>query len=254
MHRAAGEHAVDTPIPESGSASERELEVGLGRAEVSMLPVTRSLTDERGRERPAARRARGRAGRSGAAGSPPPSAGAAASSCRSASTLPSSPVSDASTCKVLQRALAPECAPEVAARDERRKRRGGSRRTTSGSRVTSVARPSVSKRVSRWTLPVAWLTGRSPSWCRAVPSEVDVAERSVEGARRSQPAVQDHRRRHESHGAEVDVRAPQVEVGKGEPAVGRRADDTVARDQGDRVPGTWASAKAQSSVRSIASR
>ena len=42
----------------------------------------------------------------------------------------------------------------------------------SGSSATSVARPRVSNRVSRWTSPTATLAGRSPSRCRAVPWKV----------------------------------------------------------------------------------
>ena len=49
--------------------------------------------------------------------------------------------------------------------------------------------------------------------------EGDVAKRTVEGPGGGESSMEDHRRRDEPRGAEVDVRPPQVEVRKGEPTV-----------------------------------
>ena len=56
------------------------------------------------------------------------------------------------------------------------------------------------------------------------PSEGDVAQRAVQRPHGVEPALQDYRGRHQTDGAEVHVRAAQVEVGEGEPAVPPGAD------------------------------
>ena len=62
------------------------------------------------------------------------------------------------------------------------------------------------------------------------PPEGHVPKRPVEHAGRGEPALDDHRRREQTHGAEVDVRPADFEVGEGEAAVAGGADDSLPGD------------------------
>ena len=141
-----------------------------GARSVSMLPLTRSSpASELVKSRPVSAPRSSREKRSSMRSAP--QRGGSRVAKPSAWTLPISPVSSVFTSSresVPALWNRPRTSPRVFSV-------GNARRIPSkesGSSATSVTRPRVSNRVSRWTRPTATLGGRSPSRCRAVPWKV----------------------------------------------------------------------------------
>ena len=165
------EHAVEGPLADP-AAGERQLAARpRAPAAVSMMPVTRELAVQAGgSSRPVSAARSSRENRSSRSSAPHLGGSSVTKPCAST-------VADLAGRERRPPPGGPACprsgsgrAARPAPSSEGKARRMPS--NESGSSMTSVARPSVSARVSRCTVPVEPAGGRSPSWCWAVPLKV----------------------------------------------------------------------------------